>query len=222
MARERKKVNSFIQAIQARDIKPLRIIPTPSPEDCQPTVREDPRERRRRERENKQNEILKKRRDLRRHVTMSKEVAHDLLRAYKAWQEGEEEYPAVFLVGENGKQVIKDIERLGNLNNGCGEMPSITSSEMSNAYVRLARRGLTGCGIARVGESFDNDNIWGSDSGSAIFTKNMKYIISYDGRSFVGATVIDKDEEIFGDDDYEEDDYGFNKNLLKLEIRMGK
>lgn len=221
----------------ANSVNPLRRIPPPDPKDTIPVIRKTDeqlhREKRISTREKKYKELMEKRGKLRKYVTLSKTVAHDLLRAYKSWEETGDEYPAVFLIGENGKQVIKDIERLGNLNSGCGEMPSITSTEISNAYVRLARRGLTGCAIARVGEGFDNDNTWGSDSGYAIYTKNLKYILSYDGRRFTAVTLVDPEIDIYDDDYYkrnknEDDDYdyddenGFNKNFVELEVKMGK
>jgi len=104
---------------------------------------------------------------------------------------------------------------------GCIEMPSVDANELSNAYIRLARRKLTPCAIARIGYTFDNDNLWGEDSGGAIYMKGMNYVLSYDGYTFTACTVKDKHlYSIKEEYDYEYDEY--SDNLIELEVRIGK
>jgi len=169
----------------------------------------------------------------RKHVMITKDVNNMLRREYEDYDGSvncENGIPLVILLGENKRHVVKDYEKLVACMDGCGEMPTITGSAISNAYIRLAKRGLTGCAIARVGYTFDNSSLWGTDSGSAIYLKNMDYILSIDERGITAATVYDKyvgDIEMpESDDDYDEDgNYVGNyseTNLKELAIRIVK
>lgn len=165
---------------------------------------------------------------IRKHITLSKEVRDMLVREYPSYRSSlmaDCGHPYVYLLGEDGKHVVRDYERLMPNGDGCGEMPSVTANELSNAYIRLAKRSLTPCAIARVGVDFDNNNLWGEDSGGAIYMKDMHYVLSYDGHSFTACTVKDKKSHSLYREDYDPDydDYDeYGDNLVELEVRIGK
>jgi len=177
----------------------------------------------------KKKKVVKPRKPRVPHITISKEVAKMFEREHQSYREGniinEHGYPQVYLLGENKKHVVTDFEKLINCLDGCREMPSISSTEIANAYIRLAKRKLTPCAIARVGNDFANDSVWAEDSGAALWNKNMQFILSYNGYVFRAAALKNKNEDLDYDPerDYDDNDnYDEYANLQELEVRIGK
>jgi hypothetical protein len=160
-------------------------------------------------------------------VRISKNVKESLVREFDSYRRStmyDDGEPLVLLLGEDKRGTVKEYERLLSARGGCSEMPSIRAEEISHAYIRLAKRGYTGCAIARLGTDFENYNLWGYDSGVAIYMKNMKYILTYDGYAFRAATARDKNFEFPGGDeyDYDEDIDNSYENIKELKVIVGK
>lgn len=194
-----------------REIKSLRRVPKP------------------RGRPPKEKKATKPRKPRVPHITISRELAKMLEREHTSYQEetlsSHNGYPQVYLLGENKRHMIMDFEKLFSYSDGCGEMPSIGSTEITNAYIRLAKRKLIPCGIARVGNRFSNNNLWDEDSGGALLTKNMQYVLTYNGIKFSAASLKNKNQDIDYDPDFDDDyndNYDMYANLQELEVRIGR
>lgn len=163
----------------------------------------------------------------RKEVRIAKNIAEFIKREYEAWRSayhGDNDYPEVFLLGENGRHTVTDLVRLLITENGCDQMPNVTQEAMTNGYIYLAQKGLTPCAILRIGQYFEDSGELVPESGPDVFQKNIDYILTYDGSNspesarFMAHTVYDKDFHI-SQMDYDSDEYHeFKQNLKNFPV----
>ena len=110
--------------------------------------------------------------------------------AYRSLLNEQENYdnehfqPNVFLLGENKYHIVKDIILLNPPDNeehgGCDHMPEIDRGRVADAYIKLAKQNLIGCGYARVSDHFEFDGTVQEDTGIDIYNKDVQYLLSVD------------------------------------------
>jgi len=138
----------------------------------------------------------------RKEIKLSSKVYHELLQSTSHNDDG---FPYVWLLGEDGKQIVRHIEPLEqSYSDGCGEMPSLDSYSLYKAYLNLNDKKLVPIGLARTGSSFNNDaGNWSDSSGIAIYSR-IGYMLTVAQEVITGQVFVprgkfkNKHEDNFG------------------------
>ncbi len=150
---------------------------------------------------------------IRKVVRLSKNSHIDLLKAIDDNDNSLSDRPDLYMLGENKYHVVKDMIKLDEQEyaGGCSEMPQIAHDSQVQAYLKLAKKGLTGCGYARVTSSFQFGGWWGTDSGNDIYN-DAEYMLSVDTYSMTAEACITHKE-------FTHNSYG-SKRLITLYVEI--
>ena len=169
-------------------------------------------------------------RKVRKKVVMTEAIKEQLELEYELYVKNYSERPHLFLLAENGKHIVVDMYKLYGGSDGCSRMPDIDATEMTNAYIFLAKKGLQITGIARVGNLREMEGKFSIDSGPA--AEFLQYVLTYDGvKKIFTAGHVDKNwydnyeaycgecDENDEDQMYDEEDY-FNKSRIDYPVEF--
>jgi hypothetical protein len=82
----------------------------------------------------------------------------DLLKIYDAYNPDYSQITKYLLLGINSKGVISDCIELKSMGGGCPQAPRIQTDEVTNAYIKLAKKDLTPAGLAKISKvNFEMD-----------------------------------------------------------------
>ena len=105
---------------------------------------------------------------------------HQKLRKYSKAHRSD--YPVSFMIAKNKDGVLDTALQLKPDGDGCSEMSGFESRQLHSVYVKIAKKGKTPCGFARVkSQSGYFQNGWGCDAGEA--ASYVQFILTVsDGR----------------------------------------
>ena len=99
--------------------------------------------------------------------------------------------PSVFMLGEDKKQIVREIVAVTKVtDSGCDEMPSINGESMNSAYFKLVKKKLTPVGLVRLSnDKFQYGGHWNGNSGSAIY-RSVGYMLTVAQNIITGEVFV--------------------------------
>lgn len=88
----------------------------------------------------------------RKKIYIYKNVFDYLVKSQDGFLASSVDKPRVYFVGSNQHGVIMSLKKVANSAGGCWNMPRISTENMTDAAIEMAKRGYNVCGLARVGK----------------------------------------------------------------------
>ena len=99
--------------------------------------------------------------------------------------EENDDYPTVFILGGNKSGTIRDVYRVKNYD-GCENMIGVRTADFTDAMILFAHKGLSICGLARIGKfDIEDDTDRGTSLKELTAMAPNAYVISYGFDGFI-------------------------------------
>lgn len=111
----------------------------------------------------------------------------------------ENNFPFMYLLGKNKKNIVCSAFKLRTSYNGCEWMSSVSGNDLAKKYIKIATMGFIPCGIARISDCLPNNGRIVEEIGETSLSNSGEYLVSIDRYVFRSDGLLkkyDEDEQV--------------------------